>query len=86
MVVVTLSGQLQSMTGGQREHQVSGTTVRDALIDLEKRHPAIGGWILDERRAIRRHINVFVNAMPGGADTPLEPADRVHVLPSITGG
>ena len=86
MAVVRLSGQLQSLTGGEREHEVSGSTVRDALIDLEERNPAIGGWILDERRAIRRHINVFVNAVVGGADTPLEPGDRVHVLPSITGG
>jgi molybdopterin converting factor small subunit len=86
MAVVRLSGQLQSLTGGEREHEVSGSTVRDALIDLEQRHPAIAGWILDERRAIRPHIKVFVNAMLGGADTPLEPGDRVHVLPSITGG
>ena len=86
MAVVSLSGQIQSLTGGEREHEVSGSTVRDALIDLEERHPAIRGWILDERRAIRRHINVFVNTVLGGADTPLEPGDRVHVLPSITGG
>lgn len=86
MAVVSLSGQLQSLTGGEREHEVSGSTVRDALIDLEERHPAIRGWILDERRAIRRHINVFVNTVLGGPDTPLEPGDRVHVLPSITGG
>jgi sulfur-carrier protein len=86
MVVVRLSGQLQSLAGDEREHEVSGSTVREALIDLEERHPAIAGWILDERRAIRPHIKVFVNAMLGGADTPLEPGDRVHVLPSITGG
>ena len=86
MAVVRLSGQLQSLTGGEREHEVSGSTVRDALIALEERHPAIRGWILDERRAIRRHISVFVNTVLGGADTPLEPGDRVHVLPSITGG
>ena len=86
MPVVKLSGQLQSLTGGEREHEVSGSTVRDALIDLEGRHPAIRGWILDERRAIRRHISVFVNTVVAGADTPLEPDARVHVLPSITGG
>lgn len=86
MAVVRLSGQLQSLTGGEREHEVSGSTVRDALIDLEERHPAIRGWILDERRTIRRHISVFVNTVLEGADTPLEPGDRVHVLPSITGG
>ena len=86
MAVVRLSGQLQSLAGGGREHEVSGSTVREGLIDLEERHPAIAGWILDERRAIRPHIKVFVNAMLGGAETPLEPGDRVHVLPSITGG
>ena len=35
--------------------------MRDVLRTLELEHPAIAGWILDERAAIREHINVFVN-------------------------
>jgi molybdopterin converting factor small subunit len=42
--------------------------------------------VLDERGRIRRHVNVFVNGEHGTEDTPLAASDRVHVLPSISGG
>ena len=36
--------------------------------------------------AFRRFVNVFVNGEMTREDLPLEPGDRVHVVPSITGG
>jgi molybdopterin converting factor small subunit len=42
--------------------------------------------VLDEHGRIRRHVNVFVNGEMTREDLPLEPGDRVHVVPSITGG
>ncbi len=53
---------------------------------LEREHPAAGGWIVDERGLIRRHINVFVNGELGGQETPVDDDDRVDVLPAISGG
>ena len=85
MAVIRLSGQLQAMAGGPL-HTVEGATVRDALLALEARNPRIGGWILDERRMIRRHINVFVDGERGREDTPLLHEAQIHVLPAITGG
>ena len=85
MAEIRLSGQLQALAGGP-VHAVQGATVRDALIVLEERLPAIGGWILDERHMIRRHINVFVDGQRGSEDMPLRAETRIHVLPAITGG
>jgi molybdopterin converting factor small subunit len=42
--------------------------------------------VLDEQGRIREHVNVFVNGTPGEGRTPVGDADRVHVLPAITGG
>ena len=86
MAVVRLRAPLTELTGGQRELDLEGSTVRDVLRALEQEHPAIIGWILDERTTIRQHINVFVNGERGREDTPLGPDDRIHVLPSISGG
>ena len=71
---------------GAPTQEVAGATVDELLRGLEDRHPSVTGWILDERGAIRRHINVFVNGERGGEETAVAAGDRVEVLPAITGG
>jgi len=86
MPVVRLRAPLSELAGGRRELELEGGTVRDVLRTLEDEHPAIAGWILDERSTIREHINVFVNGERGREETSLAADDRIHVLPSISGG
>lgn len=86
MAVVCVRGPLRKLADGRAEHQLEGATVVDALRALEGRHPALAGWILDERGLIRRHINVFVNGERGGESTAVRSGDRVEVVPAITGG
>ncbi|HEX3690295.1 MAG TPA: MoaD/ThiS family protein [Solirubrobacteraceae bacterium] len=86
MAVVCVRGPLRKLAGGRGEHELQGTTVVELLRALERRHPEMEGWILDERGALRRHINVFVNGEQGGASSAVQSADRVEVLPAITGG
>jgi sulfur-carrier protein len=86
MPVVRLRGALKGLAGGQAEHAVDGATVGDLLRALERAHPGMAGWVLDERGAVRRHINVFVNGEREREDAPVAPDDRVDVLPAISGG
>jgi molybdopterin converting factor small subunit len=85
MAVVSVRGPLRKLAGGA-EHEVEGSTVIGLLRELERTHPGIGGWIVDERGKIRRHINVYVNGERGAESTPVGRGDRVEVLPAITGG
>jgi molybdopterin converting factor small subunit len=86
MANVRLRAPLKELAGGRSDLRLDGRTVGELLQALEREHPALAGWILDERGLIRRHVNVFVNGQNGREDTPIEPDDRVHVLPAITGG
>jgi molybdopterin converting factor small subunit len=86
MALVRLSGPLKQQAGGQADHEVAGATVGELLHDLERAQPAVGGWILDERGRIRRHINVFVNGERGREETAVSPDARIDVLPAISGG
>ncbi len=86
MALVRVRGPLKQLAGGCGEHEVDGATVAALLRELEREHPAVGGWILDERGLIRRHINVFVNGERGREATAVEPGDRIEVLPAISGG
>jgi molybdopterin synthase sulfur carrier subunit len=86
MAVVCVRGPLRKLAGGRGEHELEGATVVELLRALERCHPDVEGWILDERGAVRRHINVFVNGERGGAASAVQAGDRVEVLPAITGG
>jgi molybdopterin converting factor small subunit len=86
VAVVCVRGPLRKLAGGRVEHEVEGATVVELLRALELRHPDLGGWVLDERGLIRRHINVFVNGERGGEPTVVRSGDRVEVIPAITGG
>jgi molybdopterin converting factor small subunit len=83
---VRLRAPLSELAGGNRELELDGSTVAEVLKALEQRHPDVRGWILDEHGQIREHINVFVNKEYGREDTAVAGADRLHVLPAISGG
>jgi molybdopterin converting factor small subunit len=86
MAVVRVRGPLKQLAGGQSDHALAGETVVDLLRELERVHPAVSGWILDERGRVRRHINVFVNGDRCEAGTQVRDDDTVDVLPAISGG
>ena len=86
MPVVRLRAPLSELAGGKRELELEGSTVAEVLRSLEREHPDTRGWILDERGAIREHINVFVNKEYGREDTSVTSSDRLHVIPAISGG
>ena len=67
-----------------------GATVRDAMAELGRRHPAVEGRLFNEDGKIRRNINALIN---GGNvqfrqrfDTVLRHGDRLTILPPVGGG
>ena len=86
MAVVSVHGPLHKLANNCAELEIAGATVEELLRGLEHKYPAVTGWILDERGAVRRHINVFVNGERVGQGAAVAATDRVEVLPAITGG
>ena len=86
MTTVRLREPLKRLAGGRAEHALEGATVAELLARARARAAGAGGWILDERGELRRHINVYVGGERGEADTPVGADDRVDVLPAISGG
>ena len=80
-----MRGPLKRLVGGS-DHAVEAATVGELLHEFQREHPAVEGWILDERGLIRRHINVFVNGERGAEATPVGADDCIDVLPAISGG
>src|SRR5437764_7841044 len=81
-ILLCLHGPLRKLAGERAQHELEAGTVVELLRALEARYPGIGGWILDERGRIRRHINVFVAGERAAEETSARPGDRVEVLPA----
>jgi molybdopterin synthase sulfur carrier subunit len=84
--VVRLREPLKRLASNRSEHALGAGRVIDLLRELETSQPGLSGWILDERGAIRAHINVYVNGELGDGASPLAEDDRVDVIPAISGG
>lgn len=89
-VTLHVFGSLRTYCDGAAEIAISAPTVRAALEDLERNHPALYSNICDETGTMRRHLNVFVNADNvrdrDGLETRLTTGDLVSILPAVSGG
>jgi molybdopterin converting factor small subunit len=84
--VVTLRAPLKDLAGGNSDVSLEGRTVGEVLRALETTWPKTLGWVLDETGRVRSHVNVFVNGERVREDAVVASGDRMHVLPSISGG
>lgn len=81
---------LRAATGGQKQVEVAGATVREVIDGLVAAHPALAGQLLAEDGDLNRFVNVFLNDTDvrhlQALDTPVEPRDTVLLLPAMAGG
>lgn len=81
---------LRSYTSGLSEIPVQGATVAEAVQDLVSQYPALKPHLINSAGAMRPFVNLFrgeenIKDLQGLA-TPLDPEDRLLLIPSITGG
>jgi molybdopterin synthase sulfur carrier subunit len=89
-VLVRIPTPLQKFTKNQSEVQVEGTTVLEALDHLEHHFPGIRERLCDDRGAIRKFINLYLNdediRFMDGEKTTLKDGDELAIIPAIAGG
>ena len=91
-VRVVLPAPLRELTGGEAALRLEGrpATVREALSELKRSHPAVHDRLVTEQGELREHVNVFVGKAnvrrSGGLDAPLGEEDQILVLPAVSGG
>ena len=75
---------------GQREIEVDGSTIGDAVRSLVGRHPALADQLLTPEGDLHRFVNVYLNGRDvrylAGLQTPVEARDEIRLLPAIAGG
>ena len=92
MVTVEIPSALREFAGGRYEVRIDGmpATVADALSLLWAAHPGLRDRVMDERGAVRPHVNIFVNGensrFVGGLATPIRDGAELVILPAVSGG
>jgi sulfur-carrier protein len=87
---VSFTRHLQRFFPKLVEGEVPGTTVREVIDELERRHPGFASYVTDDTGRLRRHVNVFVREEPihdrvGLSDT-VGPSDQIFILQALSGG
>ncbi len=89
-VIIRVPTTLRTLTAGQSEIAVDGSTVADALDNLESAHPGFKERILDDTGELRRFVNVFVSdddiRFIDGLATPVPEGETLSIVPAVAGG
>ena len=89
MATVRIPPTLRTATGGAREVEASGDTVRDLLDDLAEQFPSLRGQVFDGGE-IAPFVNVYVEGEDvrtlEGLETEVHDGSTVILLPAMAGG
>jgi molybdopterin converting factor small subunit len=89
MTTVRVPPVLRAEAGGAREVEADGANVRELLLSLCERLPALGNRVYAEG-AIQPFVNVYVDGEDvrtrSGLDTPVRDGATVILLPAMAGG
>ncbi|WP_370326923.1 MoaD/ThiS family protein [Euzebya sp.] len=86
---VLLPSVLTPAIGGVRRVDVDGATIREALTDLCRQHPALMVHLFDSAGRWRRHVLCVHHDEPVGEaamDAAFAEDDELVIMPAVSGG
>ncbi|NOS68378.1 MAG: MoaD/ThiS family protein [Verrucomicrobia bacterium] len=87
---VRIPTPLRKLTNNEELVEINGSTIAEAIIELQTRYPGIQERLVDEKGEVRRFVNVYVNEEDirflKNQNTPLKDGDEISIIPAIAGG
>jgi len=89
-VTVRVPPVFRTMTAGQSQVAVEGSTVQEVLDSLEAAHPGFTSKLFDGEGKLVRYVNVFVDdddvRFLDGLGTPVPDGVTVSIMQAVAGG
>ena len=89
-VTVRIPTPLRPLTEDCETVSAEGDTVERVIQNLQERYPGLGERLCDEKGALRRFVNVFLNdediRFMDGPKTAVKDGDELSIIPAIAGG
>ena len=87
---VRIPTPLRKLTNNEEIVEVNGSTIDEAIAELQARYPGIKERLLDDTGNVRRFVNVYVNEEDirflQNQQTQLKEGDEISIIPAIAGG
>ena len=72
------------------EMEIQGTTVNEALLNVEKKYPGILNYIVEDNGQLRKHINIFLGEElikdRQTMQDKIAPKDELLIFQALSGG
>ncbi len=89
-ISIRIPTTLRNLTEGLAEVSVEGSTVGEALDNLESTHPGFKERILEESGEVRRFVNIFLDDEDTrylkGIQTAVADGQTLSLVPAVAGG
>jgi molybdopterin synthase sulfur carrier subunit len=73
-----------------RETEIEAATAAEIIRELDRLHPGLADYLVDERGALRKHVNIFIgDDLVRDRDRlsdPVTPESRVYIIQALSGG
>ena len=88
MPTVWIPSLMQKLTDGREQVEVSGTTVRQIIDELEAAYPGIRARLVNEDDRVRPDVAVAIDGeiSTEGMRKKVGESSEVHFLPAMAGG
>jgi molybdopterin converting factor small subunit len=90
MANVRVPSMLRPTVGGERSVAAEGSTLRELIDNVDRRHPGFAGQLLETSGVQRTFVNIYVNDEDvrylNGLETPVAEGDVISIWPAVAGG
>jgi molybdopterin synthase sulfur carrier subunit len=89
-VTVYIPTPFRRATGNRDRVEANARDINGVLDELERAYSGLKGLVRDERGALHRHVNIYVNGDAiddtTGLATRVKDGDEVSIIPALAGG
>jgi hypothetical protein len=90
MATVHFTKNLERFYPDLADGPFEGSTVAEVLKVIDARWPGLAAYVVDERGALRKHVNIFVDGEQAhdraGLSDPVGPSTELHIIQALSGG
>ncbi|MDX1666831.1 MAG: MoaD/ThiS family protein [Saprospiraceae bacterium] len=90
MPKVSFTSALKRFFPELSEEKLPGSTISEVLDQLEKRHPGLKDYLVDERGVLRKHVNIYIGEAlleeRNDLKVMVDEDDEILIFQALSGG